>query len=138
MEVRRILLDTNAYVAFKQGHQEVLAILQHADKIGMSTIVIGELVAGFHAGSKSEKNLLELNDFLNTARIQVFPVDEATVTYYARVYVSLRRKGKPIPTNDLWIAATALQQGYVLLSFDAHFKVIDGLVLTHTLADFLL
>ncbi len=136
--MNRILLDTNAYVAFKQGEASVLEILQHADLIGMSAIVLGELTAGFAAGSKQKANLNELHLFLDTPRIAVFPVDEVTATYYARVYANLRLKGKPIPTNDLWIAATALQQGCKLCSFDVHFKAVENLVIATSINDFLL
>lgn len=136
--MNRILLDTNAYTAFKQGEAGVLEILQHADLIGMSTIVLGELTAGFAAGSRHKANLNELHQFLNTPRIAIFAVDEVTATYYARVYANLRQKGKPIPTNDLWIAATALQQGCKLCSFDAHFKTVENLVIATTINEFLL
>jgi tRNA(fMet)-specific endonuclease VapC len=136
--MRKILLDTNAYVAFKQGHSEVLAILQHADMIGLNTIVLGELISGFVVGSKTQKNLEELNEFLSASRVSTLQIDETTSTFYARVYATLRKKGKPVPTNDLWIAATALQHGFKLCSFDAHFKTIDNLLITTSLSDFLL
>lgn len=136
--MRKILLDTNAYVAFKQGRGEVLAILQNADMIGLNSVVLGELISGFVIGTKSQKNSEELNEFLNNSRVTTFPIDETTATFYARVYATLRKKGKPIPTNDLWIAATALQHGFKLCSFDAHFKAIDNLLIATSLADFLL
>jgi len=136
--VRRVLLDTNAYVAFKAGNAEVIAILQHADTVGMSAIVLGELTAGFLVGSKYKKNLTELNEFLNAPRINMFSVDETTVAFYARVYASLRRKGKPIPSNDLWIAAIALQQGCKLCTFDKHFQTVESLVTVSTVEEFLL
>jgi predicted nucleic acid-binding protein len=136
--VRKIILDTNAYAAFKQGHSEVIKILQHADIIGICTIVLGELLAGFEIGTKSRKNLEELNQFLSSGRINIFPIDEATPTFYARIYATLRRKGKPIPTNDIWIAATTLQQGCKICTFDGHFKAIDNLVVSTSLAEFLL
>lgn len=136
--MNRLLLDTNAYAAFKQGHKEVLQILQHADLIGVSVIVLGELILGFSVGTKLQKNLEELNQFMSTPRIEIFPVDQNTSTFYATVYSSLRRKGKPIPTNDLWIAATALQQGCKLCTFDTHFTSVDNLIVSTTLASFLL
>ena len=76
--MKRILLDTNAYAAFKMGHEEVIKILQHADHIGMSTIVLGELLAGFSIGSRHEKNLLELNEFLNVPRVAIYSINEET------------------------------------------------------------
>lgn len=135
---RRLLLDTNAYAAFKQGNENVIAILQHADTVGISTIVLGELISGFTVGTRTRENLAELNDFLNMPRVAIFPVDEATAGFYAQVYAGLRRKGKPIPTNDLWIAAQALQQGCKLCSFDRHFQAVDNLLISTTVEEFVL
>lgn len=135
--MRLILLDTNAYAAFKEGNTDIVNILRHADKIGMSAIVLGELISGFSAGTKYQKNMMELHHFLNTTRLTVFPVDEVTCTFYAKIYANLRRKGKPIPTNDLWIAATTLQHGYKLCSFDKHFSVIENLIVATKLEDFM-
>lgn len=136
--MKRLLIDTNAYIYFKQGHKEILSIIQHTDEIGMSVVVLGELVAGFRAGTKSQKYTHELNDFLASSRIRLLPIDETTVTFYAQIYSGLRRKGKPIPTNDLWIAATALQHGCRLLTYDAHFQAIDNLIIATNLAEFLI
>jgi tRNA(fMet)-specific endonuclease VapC len=138
MEMRRILLDTNGYAAFKQGNEEIISILQHADIVGISVIVLGELLSGFSVGSKQRENLEDLNRFLAVSRVNLYPIDETTTTFYARIYANLRKKGKPIPTNDLWIAATALQQGCKLCSFDGHFKAIDNLLIATTLPEFLL
>jgi len=135
--VKKILLDTNAYAAFKSGHKDVLTILQHADVIGMSVIVLGELTSGFQAGSKYKKNMAELTTFLASPRINVFNVDTTTVSFYAKIYSTLRKKGKPIPTNGLWIAATAMQQGCSLCSFDKHFQFVDNLVVVTTVGDLL-
>lgn len=136
--MRGVLLDTNAYVAFKQGNEQIISILQNANEVGINTVVLGELIGGFMFGSKYQKNLEELNEFLNAPRIRIFCVDENTATFYAKVYSTLRKKGKPIPSNDLWIAASALQHGCKLCSFDAHFNQVDNLLVTTTLAEFLL
>jgi tRNA(fMet)-specific endonuclease VapC len=135
--VKSVLLDTNAYVAFKQGNKDVLNILQHADSIGISTIVLGELIAGFTFGSKTKQNLQALQEFLKTPRIKMLPVDEVTATFYAHTYTHLRNKGKSISTNDLWIAAIALQYGYKLCSFDVHFKAVENLIVATTLEEFM-
>ncbi len=135
MAVTNILLDTNAYVAFKQGKAEAVEILQYAPRIAISSTVLGELLAGFAVGTREATNCAELQQFLDSERVHVMAVDNVTAEYYALVYSSLRRKGRPIPTNDLWIAATAIQHGYVLFSYDAHFKEIDGLLVGNTLID---
>ena len=121
-------LDTNAYTAFKLGRPEARTIIKGADVIGLSAVMVGELLAGFAAGGRESRNRSELMQFLSSPRVRIHPVSETTADYYARVYAVLRRKGRPIPTNDLWIAASALEQGLRLYSYDAHFTEVDGLI----------
>lgn len=135
--MRPLALDTNAYTAFKRGDRAVLESLRHADSILVSVTVLGELLAGFAAGSREAANREELASFLASPRVRVVPVTTASADLYALVYAALRRKGAPIPSNDLWIAASALEHGAALLSFDAHFRQIDGLRVGARLADFL-
>jgi tRNA(fMet)-specific endonuclease VapC len=122
-----ILIDTNAYTAFKRGLTEAVDIIQRSPQIALPIIVIGELLAGFAAGQREEKNKQELELFLASPRVTFLAIDKQTTEFYASVYASLRSKGQPIPTNDLWIAALALQHGAVLFSFDAHFQHITCL-----------
>jgi tRNA(fMet)-specific endonuclease VapC len=135
--VREILLDTNAYAAFKRGNQEAIDILRHAQVIGISSIVLGELLSGFGAGRREAENRRELKVFLDSPRVRMLPVGEDTAEFYARAYLALKRKGTPIPTNDLWIAATALQHGAAIFSYDQHFQVVDGVIAGDRLSDFL-
>lgn len=135
--MRPVLLDTNAYSAFMQGAVEVVDVVAHADRLYLNSIVMGELLAGFAAGTRGPKNRAELAQFLDSPRVEVLPVTMQTADSYALVYAGLRRKGQPIPTNDLWIAASALEQGAALLTLDAHFLQIDGLRCGRRLDDFL-
>jgi len=134
--VIRILLDTNAYAAFKRGQAEAVAIIQKADVVALTPVVLGELLGGFAAGAKERQNRAELNAFLSAPRVWVAPVDGVTAERYAQVYAALRAAGTPIPTNDMWIAASALQHGLRLFTFDAHFQAVPGLVVGATVADF--
>jgi predicted nucleic acid-binding protein len=134
--MKHIALDTNAYSALKCGHSDIIEIVQYADTINISSIVIGELLAGFIIGTK-EKNKKELSDFLSTDRCQVISVDENTPLYYAHIYKLLRQKGSPIPTNDLWIAALAMQHGHMLCTLDKHFSCIDNLLICTQLSHIL-
>lgn len=136
--MRPLILDTNAYTAFKRGDKAVNAIVQRVEKIAMSTIVLGELLSGFDNGSKSSQNRQELNEFLESSRIRIYPVTLDTANFYSHVYLSLKRKGKPISTNDMWIAAQALEHGCMVCTFDQHFNAIEGLVIGLTVADLLL
>ena len=125
--MRPIALDTNAYTAFKRGDVQIVAVLQHAPSIIVCATVLGELLGGFAAGKRENANRSELTQFINVPRVKVVPITAATADLYALVYAVLRRKGQPIPTNDLWIAASSLEHGAALLTLDTHFQGIDGL-----------
>lgn len=135
--MRPVMLDTNAYTAFMLGEQSVADVMAHADRLLLNSIVLGELLGGFAAGTREPKNRSELARFLDTPRVELLPITAQTADSYALVYAGLRRKGQPIPTNDLWIAASALEHGAALLTRDAHFRQIDGLRCGQRLADFL-
>ena len=135
--MRAILLDTNAYTAFMLGATEVVDVVAHADRLYLNSIVLGELLGGFAAGTREPKNRAELARFLDSPRVEVLPITVDTADSYALIYAGLRRKGQPIPTNDLWIAASALEHGAALLTRDAHFSHIDGLRCGQRLGDFL-
>ena len=124
----RVILDTNAYSAFKRGDEAIVELVASADTVLIPAIVLGELRAGFRTGSKEETNLLELEAFLSSPRVQVASVGEETAIRYAEVFGSLKAAGKPIPANDLWIAASVLETGAVLLSRDAHFDYVPGIL----------
>jgi len=135
--MRPLLLDTNAYTAFMLGAAEVVEVIAHADKLYLNSIVLGELLGGFAAGTREPKNRAELARFLDSPRVEILPVTAETADSYALIYAGLRRRGQPIPTNDLWIAASALEHGAALLTRDAHFAHVDGLRCGQRLADFL-
>jgi tRNA(fMet)-specific endonuclease VapC len=123
----RVLLDTNAYTALFRGHEGVADRVRRADQVLVSTVVAGELLFGFRHGSRYEANRRELEDFLLTPYVAVLPVTFVTSDRFGRISAALRRKGRPIPTNDIWIAAHAMESGSELLSFDHHFEEVDGL-----------
>lgn len=127
--VKEILVDTNAYTAFKKNVPEAVNLIRHCSLITMNSIIIGELLGGFACGNKTEFNQQELQQFLQSSRVKVFPITEETSKYYALIYSSLRKKGKPIPTNDIWIAATALEYNLQLFSYDSDFQFIDNLII---------
>lgn len=127
--MKRIIIDTNFYTAFKMNDQYAVFILQRAEYIGVNTVILGELLAGFRCGVKEKQNRTELDQFLNSARVDTISLSDTTSEFYAQVFSELRKTGRPIPTNDLWLAASALQHGLALATFDAHFKSISGLLL---------
>jgi predicted nucleic acid-binding protein len=126
--LRRILLDTSAYAAFLRGREAMRTILQECDEIGLTPVVLGELQAGFARGRHRRKNLGELRRFRASPRVRVFPVDEQTAERYAVIVNALRGAGTPIPTNDAWIAASAMQHGLVVVTTDAHFERVSQIL----------
>jgi len=124
VEVSRYCLDTVAYSHFKRGEPRTTALLDRAEWIGVPVIVIGELCAGFAKGSKFQKNLDELDEFLALPVVETLPVDRQTAELFGEMIDGLRRIGRPIPVNDVWIAATCARAGATLLTWDAHFRLI--------------
>ncbi|MGH9465395.1 MAG: type II toxin-antitoxin system VapC family toxin [Thermoanaerobaculia bacterium] len=126
----KILLDTSAYSAFKRNDERVVALVRQSEEITFSPIVGGELLAGFRWGARFEKNRDELLEFLAHPRVRLAPLTLTTADRYSRIYRSLRDKGTPIPTNDLWVAAQAMETGAELVSLDRHFALVAGLAWT--------
>jgi tRNA(fMet)-specific endonuclease VapC len=124
----KLLLDTNAYVDLMQGQPEVADRVRRSERIYLSAVVAGELIFGFRNGNRHEINIRRLAEFLDNPYVEFLPVTLTTADRFGRIAAELRRKGKPIPTNDIWIAAHAMESGAELVSSDAHFQAIDGLV----------
>ena len=124
--MKRILLDTNAYVRLLGGDDAVLDALAEAETVFMSVIVLGELHAGFHGGSRHEQNLKRLDSFLHKSTVRILPATSETALIFGELKDRLRRRGRPIPINDVWIAAQVIETGSVLVTFDVHFQEIDG------------
>lgn len=121
-------IDTNRYVDFMRGDGEAVARFRAASSISLPFVVLGEIRAGFACGDRSRANEMNLGRFLNRDRVRVLWADEATTHLYARVFAELRIRGTPIPTNDIWIAALAMQHGLPLYTRDARFSSVAGLV----------
>ena len=116
-----------------KGHAETVGALREADEIYLNAIVLGEMLAGFMTGDRRAKNLKELARFLDSPRVNLIDVDEAAAERYAVIFTTLRSAGTPIPTNDLWIAASAMQHGLRLLTLDMYFTKVPQ-VLTQMLS----
>lgn len=133
----RYCLDTSAYSHFKRGEERVVGLLEAADWIGVPSIVLGELWMGFLAGGRVERNVAELREFLANPVVNELVVDGDVGRVYAEIAIALRRAGTPIPTNDIWIAATAANAGAIVLTHDVHFEQIQrvgSLILSKTSA----
>ena len=123
----RLALDTSAYSRFRAGDERVHDLLAAAEVVLVPTVVLGELYGAFELGSRSRENRVALSDFLNEPFVRVLAVTPDVARQYGRVHAALRRSGTPIPANDMWIAATAIDQGACLLTFDRDFEHVAGL-----------
>jgi predicted nucleic acid-binding protein len=117
----RYCLDTSAYSHFQRGDEQVAALFDRAEWLGMPAITVGELRAGFLLGGRRERNETDLREFLSNAVVEELEVDAEVSRHYAEIFVELRRAGTPIPTNDIWIAATAAREGALVVTYDPHF-----------------
>jgi predicted nucleic acid-binding protein len=124
----KALLDSSAYSAFLRGHPGVKEAVAEAVAVYLNAIVLGELRAGFLRGSQRRRNEALLSRFCESPRVVSVAVDAETSERYAVILDALRRAGTPIGTNDLWIAATAMQHGLTLLTTDTDFLQVAQIV----------
>ena len=124
----RLLIDSNRYRDLCLGCPDVLHLIQRAEEIHLPFVALGELRAGFACGTRGRENEKTLARFLNSPRVRLLFADEATTHHYAHLFRQLRTQGTPIPSNDLWVAALAVQHGLTLLSRDEHFAHLPQLL----------
>ena len=124
----KLALDTNRYTDLCRGDSLVVDAIENAEEVWLTFVVLGELRAGFAAGSQEARNEAVLRRFLLKPGIGVLHSDDQTTHHYARVYRQLRNQGTPIPTNDMWIAALVLQHSLVLCARDAHFDALPQII----------
>ena len=128
MEKNKVMMDTSAYAAFLRGNPGVKEVVQQVDEIVLNPVVLGELKASFLMGKNEKRNRAILKDFLSSPRVVIVEIDEETSERYAVIVQSLRMKGTPIPTNDLWIAASAMQHGLKVLTTDKHYLEVPQII----------
>ena len=118
-----------------RGNMVVKERLQTANAIYLTPVVLGELRVGFLHGRARQKNEERLQQELSSSRVSVLTVDEETAERYAAILNGLWTAGTPIPTNDIWIAASAMQYGLTVLTTDAHFLKIPQILVAHSSSD---
>ena len=121
----RYLLDTNVVIDLFNGDDSVIKIISNADEVFVPNIVIGELYYGSYGSKKTKSNLKRLEDFILSS--SVINTDIETAGIYGYIKNELKKKGSPIPENDIWIAALAKQHSLKILTRDKHFKSIDDI-----------
>jgi tRNA(fMet)-specific endonuclease VapC len=120
----RICLDTSAYSHFQRGDALAVKIIGAARWIGIPSIVLGELRTGFLLGGQEARNEDELRRFLHHPLVEILDVNDDASRIYAEIMIALRKAGKPLPTNDIWVAAVASRDGATVLTYDEHFRLI--------------
>lgn len=123
----KLALDTDIAIKFLNGDASIDGFLSTYDDIYLPAIVVGELIYGALNSKHAEQNLLRHKKLIQKSKI--LEITENTANIYAKTRLGLKKKGKPIPENDLWIAAVCIEHKIPLLSNDAHFKEIDNLIL---------
>lgn len=121
----RFLLDTNIVIALFANEATVKQRLAEANEVFVPSIVLGELYYGARKSARVAENLARIDDFV--ASNTVLPCDTATAQQYGNIKNKLRAKGRPIPENDIWIAAIAMQYQLIVVARDGHFHEVDGL-----------
>ncbi|MGA9017681.1 MAG: type II toxin-antitoxin system VapC family toxin [Candidatus Cybelea sp.] len=124
----RIVLDTNRYGDLFVGLAQTVELIEHAETVFVPFVVLAELRAGFAFGRRQAENERVLRHFLSRDGIATLFADDQTTQQYATIYRQLRKQGTPIPTNDMWLAALALQHDLALHDRDKHFDHLPQLV----------
>jgi tRNA(fMet)-specific endonuclease VapC len=127
MNGKKYLLDTNIIIDFLQGRENLLDKFSSATYIGIPHIVTGELYYGAELSQNPVRNLKKVKGFLKS--FDILGSDDTTSEYYAKIKKQLKLHGKPIPENDIWIAALARQYNLTLVTNDQHLKLIDTITI---------
>jgi tRNA(fMet)-specific endonuclease VapC len=122
-----VALDTNRLTDLFQGDTELAERLGICEEVWIPLIVLGEIRAGFYGGTQRQRNETAMQRLLNKATVGILLPTRETAEQYARLFVQLKRAGTPVPDNDLWIAALALEHDLLLITRDQHFERIPQL-----------
>lgn len=126
-----ILLDTSAYSAAIKGHGRIAGEIRQAEQITITPITLAELLSGFAQGRREATNRDDLMAFLQSPRVLTVRIGRATAERYAAIHSDLRTRGQMIPTNDLWIAACAMEHGLPLVTCDKHFDRVRQIIVRY-------
>ncbi|MBI4238832.1 MAG: type II toxin-antitoxin system VapC family toxin [Deltaproteobacteria bacterium] len=126
----KLVLDTNAYCLCDIGHDAALEAASQATTLLLPVIAYGELHYGFQHGAKLVRNLQRLDRFIEEFQVRIILVDLDVARNFGAIFARLRKKGRPIPTNDIWISACCMTVGGTLLTADHHFLDVDQINVT--------
>lgn len=123
----KYLIDTNYAIQLFSGLKTVEERLSHDPDLYLAAIVLGELFFGAYKSNHVQRNLKQINELKKI--MHVLPCDEKTAEYYGEIKNQLFQKGRPIPENDLWLAALAKQHDLIIVTRDRHFQEVEQLVI---------
>jgi predicted nucleic acid-binding protein len=123
-----VALDTNRLTDLFQGDTLLAERLGACEEVWIPLVVLAEIKAGFYGGTQQHRNEILLQELLAKTTVGILLPGRETAEHYARLFVQLRRAGSPVPDNDLWIAALALQHDLLLITRDQHFERIPQLL----------
>ena len=125
--MNKVLLDTSGYSMLLRGNKSVRDSLSAADIVYVSAIVLGELYYGFRCGSKESENIERLERFMSRPTVLLLEAGDSTAQVFGGIKCDLKKNGTPLPLNDVWIAAHAIESGSIMITADDHFKLVPGL-----------
>jgi len=122
------VLDTSALIALFRGHEEVAAASRRLDRLVLPAIVLGEILAGRTGPGRTGGSDQGVRALLASPRVEVAPIGAETAVRYAAIWDGLRHAGRPVPANDIWIAASAMELGLPVLTLDRHYLEIPQIL----------
>ncbi len=125
--MKTILLDTSAYTNLFKHFPKLVTIVEESERVNFSPVVYAELIEGFALGHKESQNRMLLEKFLALPNVHMPDITRETADVWKTIRLMLRKNGTPIPINDIWIAAQAIETGSVLVTYDEHFARVPGL-----------
>ncbi|MBQ7667206.1 MAG: PIN domain-containing protein [Kiritimatiellae bacterium] len=121
------LLDSNIVIDHISGFRRLPEKVSKSGAMLFSQVAIAEVKTGFDDTNRGRRDRAALEEFLRLPNVVVITITPATTDLYAKVFRSLRAAGAPIPVNDIWLAAQALEHGAVVVSRDSHFEAVANL-----------
>jgi tRNA(fMet)-specific endonuclease VapC len=120
------LLDTNIVIYYFGEDADIVARLDALETVFLPLFVLGELYYGVFNSDRKTANLAKLSQFIG--KFDILYPDEETSRQYGQIKAELQQKGRPLPDNDIWLAALTRQHKHTLASRDQHFSFVDGIL----------
>ena len=123
-----VLVDTNVLIRYFRGDEPFAELIESAESVVVHPVVYAEYLNGLDESKKGGKLLRRrLEEFLDAPPVALVNISTTTSLYYSKIYNALKNSGRMIPQNDIWIAASAIENGYILATHDEHFSQIPML-----------